>query len=213
MKELKPLIGIFGGTFDPVHYGHLKPAMDVKLALGMEQVLFLPNRIPPHRETPWLSVEQRKKLLKIAIEPLSGFEMDTRELERLGKSYMVDTLASLHEDFPDFSLCLILGMDAFAGLPQWHQWQKIPTLCHLVITRRPGFSWPTSPELKPLEANRVDSPSDLKKADTGGILLQSASQLEISSSEIRRRFQAGQSISDMVPDAVEHELKEMMRDT
>ena len=209
---MKPLIGIFGGTFDPVHYGHLKPVMDVKLALGMERVLFLPNRIPPHREPPWLSVEQRKRLLKVAIDPVPGFEMDARELERPGKSYMVDTLMSLHEDFPNFSLCLILGMDAFAGLSQWHQWQKIPDLCHLVITQRPGFSWPTTPELQALEANLVDHPAELKKADAGGILLQSASQLEISSSDIRQRFQAGQAISDLVPEAVEHELREMMQD-
>jgi nicotinate-nucleotide adenylyltransferase len=210
---VKPLIGIFGGTFDPVHYGHLKPVMDVKQALDMEQVRFLPNRLPPHREPPWLSVDQRKKLLQIAIEPLSGFEMDTRELERPGKSYMVDTLASLREDFPDFSLCLILGMDAFTSLPQWHQWQKIPGLCHLVITQRPGFSWPTNPELQVLEANRVDDPAALKKADAGGILLQLASQLEISSSDIRQRFQAGQAIRDLLPEAVEHELREMMQDT
>lgn len=210
---MNQLIGIFGGTFDPVHFGHLKPAMDVKQALGMEQVLFLPNRLPPHRESPWLSVEQRENLLQIAIDPLPGFEVDTRELERSGKSYMVDTLTSLREDFPDFSLCLILGMDAFAGLPQWHLWQKILSLCHLVITQRPGFSWPTSPELLAIEANRVFDPVALKEADTGGILLQSTSQLDISSSDIRRRFQTGQTIRDLVPEAVEYELREMMLDT
>ena len=206
------MIGIMGGTFDPVHYGHLKPAMDVKQALGLERVLFLPNRIPPHRPSPWLSVEQRKKLLQIAIDPLPGFVMDTRELDRPGKSFMVDTLISLREDFPQTSLCLILGMDAFAGLPQWHQWRKILDLCHLVVTERPGISWPTNPEFQALEASLVTDPEALKKADAGGILLQSASQLDISSSDIRQRFQTGQTISDWVPEAVEHELREMMQD-
>ncbi len=207
------MIGIMGGTFDPVHFGHLKPAMDVKQALGLEQVRFLPNRIPPHRAPPWLNVEQRKKLLQIAIEPLPGFEVDTRELDRPGKSFMVDTLASLRDDYPDDSLCLILGMDAFAGLADWHEWQKIPDLCHLVITERPGFDWPASPELQALKANRVSGVDELKKAGTGGILLQSASLLEISSSDIRRRFKAGQAIGNFVPEAVEHELREMMLDT
>lgn len=183
------------------------------LALGLEQVRFLPNSIPPHRQTPWLSVEQRKKLLQIAIDPLPGFEVDTRELERSGKSFMVDTLASLRHDYPDHSLCLILGMDAFAGLPLWHEWQKIPDLCHLVITERPGFDWPENPELQALKENRVSHADELKTADTGGILLQLASQLEISSSDIRQRFQAGQTISDWVPEAVERELREMMQDT
>lgn len=205
------MIGIFGGTFDPVHFGHLKPTMDVKLALGLEQVRFLPNRVPPHRDPPWLSVKQRKKLLQIALDPLPGFELDSRELERTGKSFMVDTLVSLREDFPDHTLCLIMGMDAFTTLPQWHQWQKILTLCHLVITRRPGFNWPTNPELQALEASRVADATALKKADAGGILLQLASQLELSSSSIRQQFHAGRSLRGLVPEEVEHELLEMMQ--
>lgn len=209
---MKPLIGILGGTFDPVHYGHLKPAMDVRLALGLEQVRFIPNSVPPHREIPWLNVEQRNRLLQIAIEPLPGFELDTRELDRKGKSFMVDTLTSLRSDFPEHSLCLILGMDAFAGLPQWHQWQKILTLCHLVITERPGFSWPTSAEFQALEGRRVYDSTALKKADAGGILLQSVSQLDISSNIIRQRLRAGQDVRGLMPEAVEQELLEMLRE-
>lgn len=209
---MKQLTGIFGGTFDPVHYGHLKPAMEVKLALGLERMLFLPNRIPPHRETPWLSAEQRTRLLEIAIAPLPGFELDTRELEREGKSYMVDTLASLRKDYPDDSLCLVLGMDAFAGLYQWHEWKKILTLCHLVVTERPGFCWPQEPEMQALEINRVTDPAMLKQADVGKILLQSVSQLDISSSDIRQKLQAGQSARDLMPAEVEHELLEMIQE-
>lgn len=205
------MIGIFGGTFDPVHYGHLKPAMEVKLALGLEQIRFLPNRVPPHRDPPWLSTEQRTRLLEIAIEPLPGFVLDSRELERPGKSYMVDTLTSLREDFPNHRLCLIMGMDAFSGLDQWYQWEKIPRLCHLVVTQRPGFDWPSNPELQALESNLVVDPEALKKADAGGILLQSVSQLDISSSDIRQRLLSGQSVRDLVPRAVEHELLEMMQ--
>lgn len=203
------MIGILGGTFDPVHYGHLKPAFDVMQALNMEKVLFVPNRIPPHRQEPWLNVEQRKQLLEIAVGQIQGFEIDTRELEREGKSYMVDTLVSLRDDYPDHSLCLILGMDAFAGLHEWHQWRRIPELCHLVITHRPGFDWPKAPELAMLETCLVINPETLKQSRAGKILLKSVAQLDISSSDIRKRLQTGEDISDLMPEAVYKKLLEI----
>ncbi len=98
------MIGIFGGTFDPVHYGHIKPALSVKQALNLSQLRFIPNRIPPHRETPWLSAEQRLSLLKTALHAYPDIVIDERELNREGQSYMVDTLKSLHNDFPDEDL-------------------------------------------------------------------------------------------------------------
>jgi nicotinate-nucleotide adenylyltransferase len=208
---LKKLIGIFGGTFDPVHYGHLESAAEVLRALALEHIRFLPNNIPPHREAPWLTAEQRQTLLKKAIEPVDGFELDTRELERSGKSYMVDTLASLRSDFPECSFCLIMGMDTFEGLPEWHRWQDLFNLCHLVVTQRPGYHWPTSPELAALESRRVAEPASLKSADAGLILLQSVPQLDISSSDIRQRLQAGLSVQDLVPETVEKALSEMIQ--
>lgn len=208
---MKPLLGIFGGTFDPIHFGHLRPALDVKQALDLEQVRFLPNSIPPHREQPWLDAAMRKMLLEIAVQEMPGFELDCRELEREGKSYMVDTLASLHEDFPDHHLCLILGMDAFSGLHQWHQWRRILDLCHIVVTGRPGFDWPSAPELKALEACCTDDANELKQAETGLILLQSVTQLDISASEIRKQLQAGLDIRYLLPEAVRLKLLEITK--
>jgi len=208
---LKKLIGIFGGTFDPVHHGHLEPAAEVLRALALEHIRFLPNNIPPHREAPWLTTEQRQVLLKKAIEPVDGFELDTRELERSGKSYMVDTLASLRSDFPEHSFCLIMGMDTFEGLPEWRRWQALIDLRHPVVTQRPGYDWPTSPELAALESRRVAEPAGLKSADAGLILLQSVSQLDISSSDIRQRIQAGLSVQNLVPETVEKALSEMIQ--
>ena len=204
------MIGILGGTFDPVHFGHLRPALDVKQALGLEQVRFLPNRVPPHRETPWLDASQRSLLLELALDEVPGFELDTRELEREGKSYMVDTLGSLREDFHGSPLCLILGMDAFCGLHQWHQWQRIPDLCHLVVTGRPGFSWPEIPELSGLESRRVADVSALEQSDAGAILIQSVTQLDISSSSIRAQLQAGLDIRYLLPEVVRNKLLEIM---
>lgn len=207
---MKPLLGILGGTFDPVHFGHLRPALDVKQALDLEQVRFLPNNVPPHREQPWLDTVTRKSLLELALQETPGFELDCRELEREGKSYMVDTLTSLHEDFPDHNLCLILGMDAFAGLYQWHQWQRILEQCHIVVTGRPGFEWPSAPELQALEVRRSSDVKELKQAEVGRILLQSVTQLDISASEIRKQLQAGLDIRYLLPEAVRLKLLEIM---
>jgi nicotinate-nucleotide adenylyltransferase len=209
---MSKLIGIYGGTFDPIHFGHLRPALDVKQALALDQVRFLPNRSLPDREPPMLDVEQRKILLELAISSMPDFEMDARELERESMSFMVDTLISLREDFPDDSLCLILGMDAFSGLHQWHQWQKILDLCHIVVTTRPGFSWPDVPEMKALETCRVDDVSALKAVNTGRILLQSVLQLDISSSYIRKQLQGGYDIRYLLPENVRERLLEMMKD-
>jgi len=206
---LKPLLGIFGGTFDPVHFGHLRPALDVMQALDIEQVRFLPNCVPPHREQPWLDAATRRQLLELALADMPGFELDCRELEREGKSYMVDTLASLQADFPDHHLCLILGMDAFCGLHTWHQWQRVLQLCHVVVTGRPGFDWPSEPALQVLEACRCTDPGELKRLEAGRILLQSVTQLDISASEIRRQLQSGLDIRYLLPEAVRLKLLEI----
>lgn len=205
------MIGILGGTFDPVHFGHLRPALEVMQATGMEQVRFLPNRIPPHRETPWLDVENRLELLKTAIADQPGFELDERELQREGHSYMVDTLESLRSDFPSHPLCLILGMDAFLGIKKWHQWQRIPELCHLVVTTRPGFDM-TGDFIQQLPATLVTKASGLFEVAAGRILLQSVTQLDISASHIRAMLAKGQSVRYLLPDEVNNKLMKMVKD-
>jgi nicotinate-nucleotide adenylyltransferase len=202
------MIGILGGTFDPVHYGHLRPALEVMQALSLDHVRFIPNQIPPHRETPWLDADTRKTLLQLALADTPGFVLDERELQRAGPSYMVDTLESLRTDFPDTTLCLIIGMDAFADLPSWHRWQEILQYCHLVVTTRPGFDWPTTPALAALAGRRVESAAELHEAVAGKILLQCTTLLEISASTIRQQIQKGQSIRFLLPEAVNQYLVE-----
>lgn len=209
---MSKLLGIFGGTFDPIHFGHLRPVLDVKQALGLDRVLFLPNRSLPGRAQPLLSAEQRKVLLELALRSTPGLEMDARELEREGMSFMIDTLLSLREDYPDDSLCLILGMDAFSELYLWHEWQKILDLCHILVTSRPGFSWPEALEMKPLEQHKVEDADPLKAVKAGKILLQSVTQLDISSSYIREQIQGGYDIRYLLPEDVRVEFLEMIRD-
>jgi nicotinate-nucleotide adenylyltransferase len=202
------MIGIFGGTFDPVHFGHLRPALEVMQALALEQVRFIPNQIPPHRETPWLDAATRKTLLQLALAETPGFVLDERELQRTGPSYMIDTLESLRADFPDTTFCLIIGMDAFAELPSWHRWQALLQYCHLVVTTRPGFAWPQTPALAALAGCRAEHAAELDTAVAGKILLQCVTSLEISSSAIRQQIQQGQSIRFLLPEAVNQYLVE-----
>jgi len=204
------MIGVLGGTFDPVHFGHLRPALQVMQAIGLQQVRFLPNRIPPHRETPWLNVANRLELLKTAIDDQPGFELDQRELQREGHSYMVDTLESLRADFPAHPICLILGMDAFLGLKQWHQWQRIPQLCHLVVTTRPGFEL-NNAFIQDLPATLAATASELTAEAKGRILLQSVTQLDISASQIRAMLAQRQSVRYLLPDEVNNKLMKMVK--
>ncbi len=202
------LLGILGGTFDPIHYGHLKPAADLKQALNLEQVLFIPNKVPPHREQPWLDADTRKRLIEQAIQDYPGFKIDLRELRREGLSYMVDTLQSLHEDFPEHRLCLIMGMDAFAGFTQWHQWQAILKLCHLIIVSRPGVQLPDFGEHQTIIQPLITSDAHaLDDSLHGQILIQSVSLIDISATMIRERLSQHQSIADLVPDSIRGQLE------
>jgi nicotinate-nucleotide adenylyltransferase len=207
------MLGIFGGTFDPVHYGHIKPALSVQKALALSQLRFIPNRDPPHRETPWLSVEQRLSLLQTALKDYPSVVIDERELHRDGPSYMVDTLKSLHRDFPGQTLCLILGLDAFAGITTWFEWRALFDLCHLVVITRPGFELSdikqrmSADEYQFLADRMVTRAGELTPGESGKILLQSVPQLDISSTRIREMLQKNEDISDWLPASVFQKLR------
>jgi len=118
-------IGVFGGTFDPIHYGHLRTAFEMLQALRFEEVRFIPCGDPPHRGETYAKATQRLQMVQVAVDGQSGFVVDERELKREGPSYSFDTLKSLRAEFPRRSLGLILGMDAFLGLPGWHRWGEL----------------------------------------------------------------------------------------
>jgi len=212
------MIGIFGGTFDPIHYGHIKPALSVKQALSLSQLRFIPNRIPPHREVPWLSTAQRLSLLKSALVEYQDVVVDERELEREGPSYMVDTLISLREDFPGECFCLIIGMDAFTGINRWHEWKKLFDLCHLVVTTRPGFDESEiierigAVDYQYLAANMVSEASAITPDETGKILIQSVPQLDISSTEIRANWLTDDVVREWMPETAYQKLREIKYD-
>ncbi len=196
-------VGILGGTFDPVHYGHLRTALELRECLGLEEVRFVPCRIPPHDKAPVATAEQRLAMLEAAVGDVPGFVVDERELARAGPSYSVDTLASMRAEFADRSLCLIVGMDAFAELTTWHRWEELLSLAHLVVAHRPGAEPPETDALRRLlERCRTRDPADLAASDAGRILLHTVTQLDISSSGIRECVARAESPRYLLPDAV-----------
>ncbi|MEJ2454009.1 MAG: nicotinate-nucleotide adenylyltransferase [Candidatus Thiodiazotropha sp.] len=197
------MIGILGGTFDPIHYGHLRPALDVMQAIGLEQVRFIPLHRAVHRDQPETPAELRLRMVREAIAGQAGFVADDRELQRAGDSYSVDTLNSLRNDFPDRPLCLLLGMDAFNGFADWHQPGEILKLAHLVVMHRPGSPGPEEPRVKVLLRDHMCTGPDRLRAQPAGLIhLQSVTQLEISATAIRTAVAAGYSPRYLLPDGV-----------
>ena len=135
-------MGIFGGTFDPIHYAHLRTAFELQQALRLKEIRFLPAGNPPHRDQPVADAQLRLKMVELATAGQAGFVVDDREVRKEGPSYSVETLGELRHEYPDRSLCLIVGMDAFLSLPKWHQWQELLQLAHLVVAHRPGWRAP-----------------------------------------------------------------------
>lgn len=201
-------IGILGGTFDPVHNGHLRLAIEMREALDLFSVRLIPASMPPLRSVPEMEASYRLRMLEAAIEGEEGLEIDDRELRREGPSYTADTLRSLRKDVGDAPLCLILGMDAFRRFDQWHQWEKLPELAHIAVAHRPGSSTPRSGAVAGLVKKRqVDDPAKLRERDSGYLIVREIPSLDISATRIRARLESGQSIRYLVPDPVNEILK------
>jgi nicotinate-nucleotide adenylyltransferase len=202
-------MGIFGGTFDPIHYGHLRTAFELREAVRLAEVRFLPTGNPPHRDQTQASAEQRLAMVRAAVAEQPGFSVDDRETRRSGFSYSVDTLAELRGEFPQRSICLLLGMDAFLGLPNWHRWREILELAHVVVAHRPGWKAPTQGPLGEVMVDRgTGSVRDLHDATAGRIYVHAVTQLEISSTDLRALIARGRDPRYLVPDSVCKLLRE-----
>jgi nicotinate-nucleotide adenylyltransferase len=196
-------IGIFGGTFDPIHFGHLRTAFELLQALRLNEMRFMPAGNPPHRDITVATAEQRLAMVQAATQGQPGFIVDDREVRREGLSYSVDTMRTLRADFPQASLCLIVGMDAFLGLPKWHQWRELLDLAHLVVAHRPGWRAPSMGPLGELLVDRgTGRIGDLHESPAGRIYIHAVTQLEISSTEVRKLIGAGRDPRYLMPDAV-----------
>jgi nicotinate-nucleotide adenylyltransferase len=197
------LVGVLGGTFDPVHIGHLRTALELLERAGLREIRLIPAARPPHRAAPGTSAALRLAMLEAAIADEPRFVADRRELDRTGPSYTVLTLESLAAEQPDAIWCLLLGMDAFLGLPEWHRWTDLLELAHVVVAHRPGARVPDGGQLgKLVRERRTASAADLTAARAGRIHIEPVTQLDISASGIRAAVRAGRDPRYLVPDAV-----------
>jgi nicotinate-nucleotide adenylyltransferase len=194
-------IGILGGTFDPVHHGHLRLALEVREALDLESVRLIPLHQPPHRAAPVASPELRLRMLESAVGGEPALRVDDRELRRQGPSYTVDTLTDLRRDLGDIPLCLLMGLDAFAALDTWHEWTRLIDLAHIVVARRPDAVLPAAGPVRALlERHQTATPADLHQKSGGCVWLQSIPLLDISASGIRALIAAGRSPRYLLPE-------------
>jgi nicotinate-nucleotide adenylyltransferase len=203
-------VGIFGGTFDPIHFGHLRTAFELLHALRLRELRFIPAGDPPHRDPPRVDARLRLQFVRAAAADQQGFVVDDREVRRAGPSYSVLTLGELRAELPGTPLCLIVGMDAFSGLPTWHRWRELLELAHIVVAPRPGWTAPADGVLgELLAARRARGVDELHAALSGRILVHPVTQLEISSTELRDLLAAGSDPRYLMPDSV----RELIRTT
>ncbi len=190
-------IGILGGTFDPVHHGHLRLAVEVRERLGLSEVRLLPTALTNLRDAASASPAQRLAMLEAALCP--GLRADDREIRRGGRSYTIDTLIALRAEYPAASLCFVLGADAWNALPRWHRWTELLDYAHLVIATRPGAE---PDEIPQLAAAQTEDPAALHASPAGRVLVLPIPRLPISSTDLRARLREGKGIDYFTPPAV-----------
>ncbi|MGV6859121.1 MAG: nicotinate-nucleotide adenylyltransferase [bacterium] len=207
------MIGLFGGTFDPIHFGHLRPALEVAEALELEEVRFTPGALPPHREAPSLSGDHRAAMIELAIASEPLFSLDRRELVRQQQypdrpSYTVDTLESFRREWgEDRPMFLMTGEDAFLGLESWYRWQDILAMSNLVVMTRPGYTVPGDSSLMRALGQHEVPLDQVRPQAAGQLIFCPVTQLDISATDIRRRLSNHQSVRYLLPETVEEYLQ------
>ncbi|GFN46026.1 nicotinate-nucleotide adenylyltransferase [Candidatus Regiella insecticola] len=210
------LHALLGGTFDPIHYGHLRPIESLARQIGLQHVMLMPNHVPPHRRQPEASPQQRLKMVELAVADNPLFSVDRRELMHDGPSYTVDTLERVRlEKGNKVPLAFIIGEDSLLSLPTWQRWLSLLDFCHLLVCARPHHVNETPiPELQQwLEKYQIKDVKKLCQQPKGYIYLANTPLLDISATDIRHRYHQGQRCDNLLPPAVQQyiELKGLYR--
>ena len=193
------MIGIFGGSFDPVHLGHLKTAKSIKKELNFERLFLLPCHDPVHKNSLHYSPKQRLEMLNLAIKDYPSLEIDTREIDREGNSYMIDTLADLTEEFKGKTICLIIGMDSFLSFKTWKKWDEFARLVHLIILPR-NTDGLVEKNLETFDV-AIDY-NDLNISSSGLLYFSNSELIDISSTDIRGKIASNQNLDGLMPSSV-----------
>jgi nicotinate-nucleotide adenylyltransferase len=198
-----PSVALLGGTFDPIHIGHLRSALELRERFGFAQIRLIPSHRPPHRDAPGASAAQRLQMLQLALAGETQLCADDRELKRAGTSYTFDTLAELRAELgQQCSLSLIMGCDAFAELDSWHRWRELLQLAHIVVIARPHHELPTRGAVAELLITHRAEPDVLQKNSCGSVVVAELTPLPIAATAIRALIAAGRSPRYLLPDAV-----------
>jgi len=198
------MIGIYGGSFDPIHLGHLKTATTLKTELQLDHLFLLPCCEPVHKDGLKYPSNDRLKMLNLALEKFSTLEIDSREILRGGGSYMIDTLHELKQIYRDEPICLIIGMDSFLKIKTWKDWQEFSKLVHLVILQRQGFNI-IDRSLDSFHSTK--EVNELRLESNGLLYFSNCPQINISSSDIRGRISANPNLDDLLPKSVINYLR------
>ncbi|MBI2985490.1 MAG: nicotinate-nucleotide adenylyltransferase [Deltaproteobacteria bacterium] len=208
-------IGLFGGTFDPIHWGHLRNAEEVREGFSLDRLLFIPAGNPPHKKKGAAApARDRLEMVRLAIAKNPGFALSTVEISRPGKSYSIDTVRCFAKSRgPKNSLYFILGLDAFLDIGSWKGYEEILSLCHFIITSRPGSGNSVSLSRMPIAVRRqfcYDHRKKLYRHKSGTkLFFLQLTDIAISASDIRRRLKEGGSIRYLVPLEVETYIKKI----
>ena len=193
------MIGVYGGSFDPVHFGHLKTANSIKNELNFERLFLLPCFEPVHKNSLHYSSIERLEMLSLAIKEFPSLEIDTREIDRGGSSFMIDTLIELLEEFKENNICLIIGMDSFISFKTWKKWDQFASLVHLIVLPR-NSGQPSQNSLDTFEL-AIDK-NDLKIRPNGLLYFSNSELIDISSTDIRDRIASNQNLDGLMPSSV-----------
>lgn len=197
-------IGVFGGTFNPVHYGHLRSALELVERLDLARLHLMPCAVPPHRDVPLCSAEDRAAMVELAVAGESRLCCDSRELHRGGVSYTIDSLLELRGELDDeHSLCMVMGCDAVQKINTWHRWRELLDVAHIAVIARPGWQFPDQGEVAEwLAMHRTERVALLRERPAGALLVQQLRPLDISSTEIRALLGRGRSARYLLPEPV-----------
>ena len=205
-------LGILGGTFNPVHYGHLAAAEEIRDRLKLDRVLFIPSFIPPHKhEEDVPPAVHRMEMVRLAVANNPAFEASDIEIRRGGRSYTVDTIESLQNVYPDAELYFITGLDSFLEIQTWHNWERLLSECRFVVLSRPGYGFSSLGRLDFMKCAREDFPGfdrgvltqSVVRSGSFIIYIEMIPTFDISSTDIRMRMKEGRSIKYLLPEAVE----------
>jgi nicotinate-nucleotide adenylyltransferase len=202
-------IAIFGGTFDPIHNGHLQTSLSIQFSFKFDSYFFLPCKVPTIKPAASASNVQRIKMIELAIKAYPDFKLDLREIKRDTPSYMVETLQSFRNEYPNASITLIIGYDAFISLPKWHQWEKLITLANIMVINRNEFIQHQTPELMQqfMMSYQCEDKTALLSSKTGAVFMYDAGHYEISSTKIREEIKNDVNVGLQIPKEVYQYIK------